>query len=494
MDQDEAEQLATLRAAPETREPFDEAQYVNNFDDDQELQADRSASRKARQIVTLTKYNMHIADVEIKFEFLICDEAHVLRDPRRRTSRACMMVNAVSTVMITATPMLNQVDDISGLMMQGWRRAKFYDFSLPEDVPWEYLVDDRFKMVDIKLPDVKDLQKIPSMEFRSTRTDEDVLHNNKLITMAMLWYPDDKGYSDRAELQQWSLRTGKRWWLLHPTCVHLVSGLRLTKENLSGKIYQELQALIMVRNRLNDHINLPDGTQAFPRDAMPAMKLTYVQCSYPKAWAERVSAMTTQFLRILPAAGDLDENSAVGAIHTVTNDELMNKKLRDQHKTSSAMRTLMLIHRVLSLMSLDVRQAEVAMGCETQESIQARLDMLPDERKEYLFGLDASDKSEHGRVRETLRKLGEESTDGGPRMGSAFAQQMTEQHPAGGLPLVWMLSRETHLGIPPTARFEMVLWAINKSPAMQAMLDITARAVKAGERVLLVVNQPWIQT
>jgi SNF2 family DNA or RNA helicase len=70
---------------------------------------------------------MHIADVDIKFEFLICDEANVLRDPRRRTSRACMMVNAVSTVMITATPMLNQVDDISGLMMQGWRRATFYE-------------------------------------------------------------------------------------------------------------------------------------------------------------------------------------------------------------------------------------------------------------------------------------------------------------------------------------------------------------------------------
>jgi hypothetical protein len=57
-------------------------------------------------------------------------------------------------------------------------------------------------MVDIKLPDVKDLRKMPSMEFRNTRTDKDVLHNNRLITMAMLWYPDDKGYSDWAESLQ----------------------------------------------------------------------------------------------------------------------------------------------------------------------------------------------------------------------------------------------------------------------------------------------------
>ena len=103
-DQDEAEQLATRRAAPETRDPFDEVQYVNGFDDNKELQADR--------------YDMHIADIDIKFEFLICDEAYVLRDPRRRTPRACMMVNAISTVMITATPLLNQVDDI--ILQYSW--------------------------------------------------------------------------------------------------------------------------------------------------------------------------------------------------------------------------------------------------------------------------------------------------------------------------------------------------------------------------------------
>jgi len=494
---DDDEGDAQQPAVPERvhTDPFDNIEYKDVLSDDQELDADCSAGTRQRKDVPLRKYNIHLADVPVEFALLICDEGHYLRDPRRRTSRACMLVNAESTVMMTATPTLNRVSDIFGLATQLWRRAKFFDYSLPPSVPWEYLIDEQFRMVDVKIPEVRDLRAMPPIEFiKHATTAEEIMHNNKLVTLSLLWYPDNKGYSNRAELLRWSLETGKRWWLLHPACVRLVGSDRVSTQELSGVVYREIQSLVMVRNRLNDAIELPDGTKAFPRDEMPAMKLTYVQCEYPKAWRERIGMITTELLRILPAASELDDSSGLGLVRDITGNEEVNKKLRDQDKHAHSRRVYMLVYRILLFLSIDLRQFEIAVRSDPGDAIEAALAMVPEDRLEQMYKLSGTGDHEHRMIRDIMMRMGAETRGVGPRMGASFTQDMTEQHPAGGLPLIWALSREVHLGLPPVERTGMVLWAINKSPALQAMLEIVFRAVKQDQRVLVVVNQPWVQT
>ena len=118
-----------------------------------EVAADIAATKAIsgdRQTAKIRKYNSRVAACPYTWGLKVCDEAHVLRDPKCGTPRAVMLAKSDATVLVTATPTLNCVEDIFGIALQVWRGAGFFDFSLPEGATWEYMATE-FAILDVEL-------------------------------------------------------------------------------------------------------------------------------------------------------------------------------------------------------------------------------------------------------------------------------------------------------------------------------------------------------
>lgn len=152
----------------------------------------------------------------------MCDESHVLRDLKCGTSRAVMLVKAQSTMLITATPTLNCIEDIFGTALQVWRGAGYFDFSLPPAATWEYMATKfEFALVDLARVTVGTVSEY--MEWHHGKDPRQIDDNNEVATLAMIRYPEGHG-PDREALVLWSLESKVKWWLLYPSCVRHIKG------------------------------------------------------------------------------------------------------------------------------------------------------------------------------------------------------------------------------------------------------------------------------
>ncbi len=188
----------------------------------------------------------------------MCDESHVLRDPKGTVSRAIMVVPAKHIILMTATPTLSRVEDNFGTAVQVWRAAGFHDFVLPPGCDWDYVVD-MFYSLNIEHPQVQDV-RLPSVEFSTWRqsadehySDYDIRQNNKIVTKWMLWYMDGKG-PDRGWLLNWREPQGG---------------------DLSATVFRVVNAMTMVRTPASAPITLPDGALAYPQDELPPSNIVY---------------------------------------------------------------------------------------------------------------------------------------------------------------------------------------------------------------------------
>ncbi len=84
---------------------------------------------RSPKLVTARKYNAWFSNGPYQFDTKLCDESHVLRDPKSGRSRAILIVPARGTILMTATPTLNCIEDIFGTALQVWRSAGFFDFT-----------------------------------------------------------------------------------------------------------------------------------------------------------------------------------------------------------------------------------------------------------------------------------------------------------------------------------------------------------------------------
>lgn len=61
------------------------------------------------------------AFVVSRFDRVICDEAHKVKDPHTRAARAFKLMGARRLWLLTATPIMNKVGDLTGLLLLFWK-------------------------------------------------------------------------------------------------------------------------------------------------------------------------------------------------------------------------------------------------------------------------------------------------------------------------------------------------------------------------------------
>jgi hypothetical protein len=196
-----------------------------------------------------------VSDAKFKASFVVMDEAHVVKDGRNGTSRSAMSIDAWVTILVTATPTLNPIEDYFGIILQIWRRAGFFNFTLPTEASWGYTVD-HLEIADIELEQVKKGWLLPSSTrcrstrrrsnsspWRSNHTNADMITmNNETITRRIFWYMDGAGPPRRA-LLDWSIRTGIKWWLMHHSAMRKIKTDKSLNRLGGEDIYKAVQQM-----------------------------------------------------------------------------------------------------------------------------------------------------------------------------------------------------------------------------------------------------------
>lgn len=456
-----------------------------------EVMADSTLGRR-REKVAAHRHVMFLSSSPFQPSFVVLDEAHNVKDPRNAYSRSTLLLPGYMTILITATPVLNSVEDYFGLILQIWRRAGFYDFSLPPEAgDWEYIVRD-FKMAPINLLEVRDPHVCPYLHpWTNDPTDPDsVRENNETLTNHMLWYKPGHG-PDRKSLLEWSLASGVKWWLLHPSAMRRIRADRSLESVAGDVIYRTVQEIVTVRIPMNARIDLPDGTFTYPREEMPPLDVQYVEVRFNRERAQVIAATVTGLLRLLPNIADITDSSAGPATRS--------KTTKGAALTNAQTRTINIhCHRLLTIGAVDYRSFVVLTEVEDRLSLRAGYDRLASFRRDEMERRLISDGTiGMTRARELLEFAAEnkftDQTSPGPKFGSAHTEELVEQHPSGGLIWLYSVSPESLNTMPPTSRFGMLYWVLNESPVLTELFDLCLSIRREGLRGLIVVNSPWLQ-
>ena len=461
----------------------------------EELIADDNTSNKLLgnlPRVQVRKYNAFIAERPYTWGVKVCDESHVLRDPKCGTSRAVMLAKAQSTMLITATLTLNRIEDIFGTALQVWHGAGFFDFSLPPDATWEYMAT-KFEFSHIDLGDVPVGSISENVAWHHGTDPRQLADNNDVATRAILCYPEGHG-PDRESLVEWSLNNPQvKWWLLHPSCVRHIKGVHGGDDSLSTILYRELQSMLIVKTSLSKPVSLPDGKTTSPRSEMPACDVKYVQCKYPKKDAAKVAALTTSFLSMFPTAGDVDEGDGLAIAAPVGPEDRRAKVDKEEAKKQRLLYLSM--HRILWFLAIDRRVFETMVNGEYRTSLVRGLKEHGEIRAKLMAADGDGLRSDTKLLQTFMKSIDDERnhTSSGPVLGAGHSEQVSNHHPAGGLHWWYTISQEVPGTIAPSGRFELVFWALGKSPIFLEVFDLVMRHRRAEERVLVVVNNPWMQ-
>ncbi len=482
---------------------YEALMVADGFEDDmrelgltlaEELLTDENAANRLvgrRPRVRVRKYNAFVAECPYTWGVKVCDESHVLRDPKCGTSRAVMLAKAQSTMLITATPTLNRVEDIFGTALQVWRGAGFFDFCLPQDATWEYMAT-TFEFTLIDLDDVPVGSISEDVAWHHGTGPRQIADNNDVPSKAIMCYPEGYG-PDRESLVFWSLQSRVKWWLLHPSCVRHIKGVHGGDDSLSTILYRELQNMLIVKTSLGKPVSLPDGKKTSPRSEMPVCDVKYVQCKYPKEDAAKVAALTTSLLSMVPAAGDVDEGDGL-AIAAPVGPRVRRAKA-DEEEAKKQRLLYLSMHRILWFLAIDRRTLETMVNGEDRTSLVRGLEEYGEIRAK-LMAADGDGLRSHAELLQTLMKsIGDERNHSsrGPLLGAGHTGQVSDHHPAGGLHWWYTISQEVAGTIAPSGRFELVFWALGKSPIFLEIFDLVMRHRRLEERVLVVVNNPWMQ-
>ncbi len=117
---------------------------------------------------------------------------------------------------------------------------------------------------------------------------------------------------------------------------------------------------------------------------------------------------------------------------------------------------------------------------EDKRSIIAALKSDPELRQSVIESLSTNPDDNAQKLRAILGEISEDRSHGspGPKLGAGHAERVAEMHPAGGLPWWYVICGEVLTSIPPSGRFEMVYFALNKSPMMTEVFKLAIEAFK----------------
>ncbi len=159
-------------------------------------------------------------------------------------------------------------------------------------------------------------------------------------------------------------------------------GVAGNKDKLSAAIFRAVNVMTMVRTPASAPITLPDNTVAYPH--LPPSNIIYVHCKYPRDVRRKVADITAGILSRMPAISDAQDDpdnvdiDVGGDTNALPIDTHQNSR-RDCKTTRQQQRAQKLVtaHRLLCLLSLDVRAFEIAVAGEEEHSLLAALNQNP---------------------------------------------------------------------------------------------------------------------
>ncbi|KAL2022150.1 hypothetical protein VTK56DRAFT_5979 [Thermocarpiscus australiensis] len=277
---------------------------------------------------------MLLSDVPFRFGLAVFDEAHMLRSPRRGIPRAAMLVSARRSVLITATPTLNRIEDFVGLALHVWRwQASTTSASLPmppilrqemkvtrndlsgsqavikedlifteqgssvgsvEGQHYDNSGDDALTNLSDSdndrptSPGRQDVEDTPAEETGSVNLATNWQYVLDKFAMADIPRMADASLPCPIDSLEWEELGGDddeqavadNNALLHPPALRSIKGEPSQRSGDLSQVFRRVHRMLTVRCSMNQAIRLPNATVAFPREEMPPIQMQYVVCRY----------------------------------------------------------------------------------------------------------------------------------------------------------------------------------------------------------------------
>ncbi|KAK8037865.1 hypothetical protein PG991_001211 [Apiospora marii] len=422
-------------------------------DEDGEVEMDED---NTATVSTHTCYRLTFSSVPTaKFKRIIMDEAHALRNPKSGYSRMMRVFPRMSTLLVTATPTLNRMSDLQGLLNQ---IHAFSDLNMSTEVFNPEVLEDGYDFDNISHAcDQNGGEKHTSL-FSPEATQEQM-----------------------KKVKEFAVKTGKKPWAILPQFSSQISGDADSSNSTSDAIYKAGLDSVQLRRTMQDPVKVvvpiidKDGNEVGEKEE-----------------------------QMFPGLNEKDEDKHL--IHHYTNmlaSELNNvappgdESLPDTGEAGSGSdadakpRINMAIHRMLLMSAFDARTTEVFCR---EDNVSNFLD------------------SAHLRARKQENGAktyqGRKPTKAGARKGKSKAAQqappsvcgveqvelLRSRDPDGGMMYTYNLVDYDKTGMPfPLDRPSAVHWATSRSPILAEIAKMVAANMKKKKRTLVMVDNQYCQ-
>lgn len=370
---------------------------------------------------------------EFYFERVIVDEAHNCKNRLSKHARLVRLIPKKAVHGMTATPTINSVQDLGGLMQLTQSVA-----ALPFDMHASIVPHD-----------------IAQLRDWNPFAEDDI------------WKPD-ASESQKAIIKAYAEEHDARLWLLDEQMIKLISADGNYKNETSSFVLESICSMLISRRTMQTPLKLPNGKLYFPGADVPPSTVTTLEVSHTGQERERL-AMNVNFLlqNLFKKEGD-DE-----AAHLPDFEDGGKRR-------PPAVKVDYSVERILQLITTDLRNLNVLA---TEDALtSAKSDEVEQAfiSQSISLGTDRPTKKSH---QKHLRELQKEKK---LTLGVNHVQHLIENDPDGGLSYMFTLLNDPSL-TPYSNRLEMFRWAIFHSPVYTAAMETFLKWYKQNERVLFVV-------
>ncbi|KAI4602309.1 hypothetical protein KJ359_009549 [Pestalotiopsis sp. 9143b] len=370
---------------------------------------------------------------EFYFERVIVDEAHNCKNRLSKHARLVRLIPKKAVHGMTATPTINNVQDLGGLMQLTQSVA---------DLP--------FIMHASSVP-----RDIAQLRDWSPFTEDDI------------WKPDVTE-SQKAIIKAYAEEHDARLWLLDEHMTKLIGGDANFENETSSFVFESICGMLISRRTMQTPLKLPNGKLCFPGADVPLSTVTTLEVGHTGEDRERL-AMNVNFLlqNLFKKEGD-DE-----AAHLPDFEDGGKRR-------PPAVKVDYSVERILQLITTDLRNLNVLA---TEDALtSAKSDEVEQAfiSQSISLGTDRPTKKSH---QKHLRKLQKEKK---LTLGVDHVQHLIENDPDGGISYMFTLLNDPSL-TPYSNRLEMFSWVIHHSPVYTAAMETFFKWYKQNERVLFVV-------
>jgi hypothetical protein len=293
------------------------------------------------------------------------------------------------------------------------------------------------------------------------------------------------------QLKVWHQTYGWKWWLLHP---YFQSKIRDTNEvgpllDQSSDILQSNGGFIINRG-MQTPLTLPNGQITYPQQNIPPMSISYVQLAYEKRFGEVCNETNTLLSNVaqeeeIPEADTLDELVQPTGAGRHSN-ALSLSLVRGMQFNAQDRNAYRLMHR------RDVTTLMADADFERNEQIGKLVTSTIRPTSKVAGSRRTARKSKQVGPRQQAKALAENASQA-DILGVKLVDRLVNTTSDGGLGYMYAMLNEDDSHATPSERYAMLHFALSNSPLWTYIVDKCIEETKKGERVLIVVNSPFMQ-